>query len=316
MTKTFDFQTYLADGRKKVEDRLKLVFDQERPALHASLYEAMSYSVLNGGKRLRALLCLASAQACKKYSVSRDKTDDQIEEMVMPLACALEMVHAMSLIHDDLPCLDNDELRRGKPTNHRVFGEAMALLAGDGLLVFANEYLIGESLEKVLPQDLLAVSHGLSRALGTTGMVGGQVLDMSNTGSADGQLDLVVLENIHNGKTGALIRFCLWGGARAIGADELRLSAMARFGEILGLAFQITDDLLDVTGDAASLGKTPGKDAQSNKATFVRLLGLDGARNKLEMLHKEGSSVLSRALDQNEQQILSNLLDYAINRIN
>lgn len=316
MTKTFDFQTYLADGRKKVEDRLKLVFDQERPALHASLYEAMSYSVLNGGKRLRALLCLASAQACKKYSASRDKTDTQIEEMIMPLSCALEMVHAMSLIHDDLPCLDNDELRRGKPTNHRVFGEAMALLAGDGLLVFANEYLIGESLEKVLPQDLLAVSHGLSRALGPTGMVGGQVLDMSNTGSADGQLDLVVLENIHNSKTGALIRFCLWGGARAIGADELRLSAMARFGEILGLAFQITDDLLDVTGDAASLGKTPGKDAQSNKATFVRLLGLDGARNKLEMLHKEGSSVLSRALDQNEQQILSNLLDYAINRIN
>jgi geranylgeranyl diphosphate synthase type II len=279
------------------------------------LWQSMRYSVLSGGKRLRALLCLASAEAIKP--------EEDIADLVMPCACAVEMVHAMSLIHDDLPAMDNDDFRRGKPTNHKVFGEAMALLAGDALLMLANEILIEETPAKVDPNTLLSVVKELSIATGAHGMVGGQVEDMNFTGSFEQGhtnkefVDENILSSIHRRKTGALITFSVWSGARLVGANEKQLIDLKRFGEILGLAFQITDDLLDVTGDINTLGKTPGKDEAAQKATWVRLFGIDGSRQRLKELESEGLEILqSKNIENGSAPALTELLKYAINRVN
>jgi geranylgeranyl diphosphate synthase type II len=241
----------------------------------------------------------------------------------MPCACAVEMVHAMSLIHDDLPAMDNDDFRRGKPTNHKVFGEAMALLAGDALLMLANEILIEETPAKVDPNTLLSVVKELSIATGAHGMVGGQVEDMNFTGSFEQGhtnkefVDENILSSIHRRKTGALITFSVWSGARLVGANEKQLIDLKRFGEILGLAFQITDDLLDVTGDINTLGKTPGKDEAAQKATWVRLFGIDGSRQRLKELESEGLEILqSKNIENGSAPALTELLKYAINRVN
>ncbi len=236
-------------------------------------------------------------------------------DAVMPLAAAIEMIHAMSLIHDDLPCLDNDDLRRGKPTNHKVYGEAMALLAGDGLLMLASEVLIARSDGDIPRQNLLEVALELSRATGPSGMVGGQVKDMQYTGSQGGELDLSIIESIHSGKTGALIRFALWAPAKLLGAPRKQLDSLWRLGEIIGLAFQITDDLLDVTGDATTLGKTPGKDEASQKATWVRVFGVQGAREKLAQMEREGEALIQdNSLDNSGKPVLLSLLKYSIHR--
>ena len=304
---TFDFKEYVASRRRLVESSLVEYLDHDDPK---ELWESMRYSVLAGGKRLRALLCLASAEAVagQRYALA------------VPCACAIELVHAMSLIHDDLPCLDNDDLRRGRPTNHKVFGEAMALLAGDALLMLAAEILIVRTSCDVDRQVLLDVASELSRATGALGMVGGQVVDMAFTGLAghpDRPVDGDMLESMHRRKTGALIRFSAWSGARLAGADAPRLAVLSRFGEILGLAFQIADDLLDVTGDAQTLGKTPGKDAASKKSTWVSLYGVDQSKAKLSLLEEEGKALLTDSgLESGHSQALASILEYAIHRSN
>ena len=217
--------------------------------------------------------------------------------------------------HDDLPCLDNDDLRRGKATNHKVFGEAMALLAGDGLLMLAIEVLLARSDKRIKRENLITVALELCRATGPSGMVGGQVKDMQFTGAEEADFDIAVVESIHAGKTGALIRFALWSPAKLLDAPQKQTDALARLGEIIGLAFQITDDLLDVTGDATTLGKTPGKDEASQKATWVRVFGVDGARKKLALLEAEGEALItSNSLDNSGVPVLLSLLKYSIHR--
>ncbi len=311
----FDFESYLLARRKLVEDRLAIYLVDREPV---RLWQSMRYSVLSGGKRLRAMLTLAAAEAIAASKAQANNGQSKVLdpiETVLPCACAIEMVHAMSLVHDDLPCLDNDDLRRGKPTNHKVYGEALALLAGDGLLMLANEILIEHTSKAVNPSDLLTVAQHLCQATGPSGMVGGQVKDMEFTGSDDTKFDIATVESIHAGKTGALIRFSLWSGGKLMGANENQLASLYRLGEILGLAFQITDDLLDVTGDAKTLGKTPGKDEASKKATWVRAIGVDGARQKLNEMESEGVTLIEEsALDIKGAPVLKALLKYAIHR--
>lgn len=303
----FNFETYLASRRRLVEERLEQYLAGGEPSV---LFESMRYSVLSGGKRLRAVLVIAAAEAVA--AKQQHSQSSQAIEKVLPCACAIEMVHAMSLIHDDLPALDNDDLRRGKATNHKVFGEAMALLAGDGLLMLANEVLIAHTKD-VAAAHLLDVTLELSRATGPLGMVGGQVKDMEFTGSAD-HIDVDTVASIHAAKTGALIRFALWSGGRLMGGSDKQLESLYRLGEILGLAFQIQDDLLDVTGDAKTLGKTPGKDQASKKATWVAAIGIDGARKKLAELEAEGRQLITASLDNPNSPALLCLLEYSIHR--
>jgi geranylgeranyl diphosphate synthase type II len=325
--KKFDFDQYAFDRRKLVEERLSAYLSLNDPP---ALWAAMRYSVLSGGKRLRALLCLAGAEA-----ISTNPLEETLARS-LPCACAIEMIHAMSLIHDDLPCMDNDDFRRGKPTNHKVYGEAMALLAGDALLMHATDILIDETPADLDTHTLLCVVRELSRAAGAKGMVAGQVDDMTSSTDAaqlqpedavrlstmsdarnDIRIDVATIEKIHRRKTGALIRFSIWSGAKLSGAAELQLEGLSRFGEILGLAFQITDDLLDVTGDRQTLGKTPGKDEAAKKLTWVSVFGLDGARNRLSELEAEGEQLLSSlALQSGSIPALGSLLKYAIHRIN
>ncbi|MBX9691577.1 MAG: polyprenyl synthetase family protein [Cyanobacteria bacterium] len=357
----FDLKTYLDTRREAIEIALENFLPLGKPEI---LWDSMRYSSLSPGKRIRGLLCVAAyetihlqARAESKMSQSNgvcashltDETSRDVgvidqyikdpyssssqEEWrainideVLPCACALEMVHAMSLIHDDLPCLDNDDLRRGKPTNHKIYGEAMALLAGDALLMRAVEILISQTPGSVDRESLLDITRTLAEATGPDGMVGGQVFDLMYTGqigdaretAVNGEtsrLSLEVVEEIHKGKTAALIRFALWSGAKLAGATKQQLDAINEFGSLLGLAFQITDDLLDVTGEKEVLGKTPGKDEAAKKATWVAVFGLDGAREKLALLETEACSILSDAkLNPSDFPALAALLGLAIHR--
>jgi geranylgeranyl diphosphate synthase type II len=341
----FDFDAYISARRSLIEERLDRYLTSKKGGV---LWDSMRYSVLSGGKRLRAILCLAVAEAMASGLDDGQLDVSDVIEIALPCACAIEMVHAMSLIHDDLPALDNDDLRRGKPTNHKVFGEAVALLAGDALLMLANQILIDETPRSVDSDTLLSVVSELARATGPEGMVGGQVADMIYTGvpGRDGAcggkkmlqrddlatefqegsedaagdqpvLTASVMEEIHMAKTGALIRFSVWSGARLMGAPLDKLDNLALYGEVLGLAFQIADDLLDVTGDSATLGKTPGKDEASDKATFVRLFGIDGARARLKDLEATGLNMVEQcAANSSGIPALKALLQYAIHRSN
>lgn len=320
----FDLHKYATERRILIEKRLEDVLSTREPAL---LWESMRYSVLSGGKRIRALLCLASAEAIE--SAGQQSAESQqilAQDKAIACACAIELIHAMSLIHDDLPCMDNDDVRRGKPTNHKVFGEATALLAGDALLVFATEILIRQTPATVSPDLLLDVIGELHRATGPEGMVGGQVADSIATGlihqSASikmepAELNAALLESIHKRKTGALLRFSTWSGARLAGADERLLKILGRYGELLGLAFQIADDLLDVTGDVRTLGKTPGKDEASGKLTWVSLHGIERSQKQLTELEQEGKSLLTQCnLPEAGIAPLNALLEFAIYRSN
>jgi geranylgeranyl diphosphate synthase type II len=226
------------------------------------LLAAMEYSLLAGGKRLRPVLCLSCAAACGLE-----------ETRALPFAASIELIHTYSLIHDDLPAMDDDDLRRGRPTNHKAFDEATAILAGDGLLTEAFVSIAGTPLP---PDRVLAALGELARAAGAAGMVGGQMLDMEYTGA--GAADLEALAAMHARKTGALIRAsCLCGGLLA-GAGAERIAALDGYGAAFGAAFQIVDDILDVTGTAEQLGKTPGKDTSQGKLTYPSLLGLERSR--------------------------------------
>lgn len=309
----FDFLEYATTRRNKIEDLLSAYLSEEDPA---ALFDSIRYSVLGGGKRIRALICLAAGEAVLYGKFGADGSDKAFELLRSCLA-AIEMVHAMSLIHDDLPCMDNDDVRRGRPTNHKVYGEALALLAGDALLVMANELFLGQASAEIDSKTLIKVSIALSKATGAKGMVGGQVADMEATGqlAKENRPAAERLSLIHERKTGALIRFSAWSGAALCGADEPTLEAFGRFGDILGLAFQIADDLLDVTGDMQSLGKTPGKDQASGKLTWVSVHGIEAARKKLEELGAEAESILRQAQLPAEAKLpLKALLTFAASR--
>jgi geranylgeranyl diphosphate synthase type II len=228
-----------------------------------TIHQAMRYSLFAGGKRIRPILCLSAAETIREDAPGVEK-----------VACALELVHTYSLIHDDLPSLDNDDYRRGRLTCHRIYGEAMAVLAGDALLTLAFQVLA--ECEEVSPAARVRMGAELARAAGTrAGMIGGQVADLE----AEGQpIDAGNLHYIHRAKTGALIRASVRLGALCGGATEAQEDALGRYGEHVGLAFQIVDDILDVVGNSAELGKTAGKDAAQSKATYPAFYGLEDSR--------------------------------------
>ena len=271
----FDFPAYLEAARLRVEAALAASLGPERPE---SLRESMRYSLLAGGKRLRPILCLAACELAGADS-----------ELAMPTGVALEMIHTMSLIHDDLPAMDNDDLRRGRPTNHKVYGEANAILAGDALLTRAFEMVALRS--PGVPADrLLAVVGELSLAAGAPGLVGGQVVDLECEGK---DVDLDTLEYIHLHKTGALLRACVLTGALVGGASAELQAALVSYARGIGLAFQIVDDILDVTASSEVLGKTAGKDLTADKTTYPKLLGLEQSRQRAAHLVAEAKQALA-----------------------
>ena len=268
------YEQQLTADREQIEQALRACFGEREP--RADLYDAMQYSLLAGGKRLRPVLLLESCRMC----------GGEVDKAI-PFACAVEMIHTYSLIHDDLPCMDNDDLRRGKPTNHKVYGEATAVLAGDGLLTAAFETMLEA---QGLPQDrVLAAAACLAQAAGGRGMVGGQALDMVGEGHA---LSLSEVEELQRLKTGALICAAAEMGCILAGGDEKARTAVRKYARKLGLAFQIRDDILDVEGDAAVLGKPVGSDARSEKTTFVTLKGVAACQEQVENLTQEAQAAL------------------------
>ncbi|OSM05320.1 polyprenyl synthetase family protein [Magnetofaba australis] len=263
---TFDFHAYLKSRKALVEEALdRLVPAADR--LPARLNGAMRYSLLIGGKRLRPILALA---ACEAVGAPLERA--------MNFAAALECIHTYSLIHDDLPAMDDDDLRRGHPTCHKQYDEATAILAGDALLTLAFE-LAARPVEEVRAEQQLAIIEKLSAAAGVHGMVGGQMLDMEAEGQ---ELDLPGLQNIHIHKTGALIYIACLGGALLGGGTPEQAQQLKRYGERIGLAFQITDDILDEVGDSLEMGKNVGADREHNKATYPKLMGLAQARQEAQ----------------------------------
>ncbi|MGE5841829.1 MAG: polyprenyl synthetase family protein [Deltaproteobacteria bacterium] len=265
-----DLKDYLRDKRVLVDRALKTVFPEpEGPS--ADLVRAMTYSLFAGGKRLRPILCIAGAEAVGKEP-----------RTVLAFACGLELIHTYSLIHDDLPAMDNDDLRRGKPTNHKVFGEALALLAGDGLLTEA--FRLMAAVNGVDPRSLLRVIQMVGSAAGYQGMVGGQVVDIQSEGKP---VDPSLVDYIHSHKTGALIHASVTSGAiLGLGTEE-QVKAISSYGDRIGLAFQIADDILDVEGDSKTMGKGVGGDAKKKKITFPGAVGLQKAKEIQSRLVEE-----------------------------
>lgn len=263
---------------KERSEQVDAALDRYLPPLAAvpqRLHEAIRYSVLAPGKRLRPILVLASAEAVGGKP-----------ETVMPTACALECIHVFSLIHDDLPCMDDDDYRRGRLTNHKVFGEAMAMLAGDALQALAFE-LIADNAAAVAPDRVVAVIKRIANAAGTWGMVGGQVVDIESEGK---EISAETLEYIHAHKTGALLTASVLAGAILCGADSAQQQALERYGRSIGLAFQIADDILDIVGDQEKIGKPVGSDEGKDKATYPKLYGLEESRRRA---HAEVASAVA-----------------------
>jgi geranylgeranyl diphosphate synthase, type II len=292
-----NFAAYLSERKEQIEEFLKESLALKPVA--SRLWEAMRYSSLNGGKRLRGILCLAACEAI----------NPSVYQKALPVAAALECVHAMSLIHDDLPCMDNDNLRRGKPTCHIAYDEATALLAGDALLVEGLSLCLKAELE---PQQTLAIAQELTQAIGAHGMTGGQMIDLEKTNS--NETTLAELEQMHKLKTGALLRASVVCGGIAGGASQKQLSAFSNYAQKIGLAFQIIDDVLDTESDAATLGKTAGKDLVQNKTTYPKLIGLAQSKERAEILVYEAKSCLAEA--QINFDPLSKIANYVIERKN
>ena len=271
-----DLKAYLRDKRAQVDEALKTVFPEPRGP-SGDVVRAMTYSLFAGGKRLRPILCIAGAEAVGEEG-----------KKVLPVACGLELIHTYSLIHDDLPVMDNDDLRRGKPTNHKVFGEAVALLAGDGLLTEAFRLMSGTG--GVNPRSLLRVIQLVGSAAGYHGMVGGQVVDIQSEGKP---VDPSLVEFIHSHKTGALIHASVTSGAILAEGTEEQVKAIASYGEKIGLAFQIADDILDVEGDSETMGKGVGGDARKKKITFPGAVGLKKSKEMQGRLIEEAVVALN-----------------------
>jgi geranylgeranyl diphosphate synthase, type II len=296
-TTAFDLAAYLRDRQPKVEAALDAAVS---PGYPDTIYAAMRYSLLAGGKRLRPILCLASCE------LIGDNVD-----LAMPMACALEMIHTMSLIHDDLPAMDNDDYRRGKLTNHKVYGEDIAILAGDGLLAYAFEYIATQTQGVSADRVLKAIAN-LARAVGAEGLVGGQVVDLESEGKTD--ISIETLTYIHNHKTGALLKSAVVCGAILAGATESEIEKLAKFAHNIGLAFQIIDDILDITATQAELGKTAGKDLTAQKATYPKLWGLAESKLQADRLVAEAKTILAEFGDR--ARPLQALADYITDRKN
>jgi geranylgeranyl diphosphate synthase type II len=271
-----DLSAYLDRRRGEIDAALERILDSTaRAGCPPSVIESMRYSVMAGGKRFRPVLTLASAEA---VAAAAEIDEAAARDRALPAACAIEFIHTYSLVHDDLPAMDNDTLRRGRPTSHVVFGEGMAILAGDGLLTLAFEIMGSDSEQTGSdPARRLRAIGVIARAAGATGMVGGQAIDLQAVGRA-GQLDADSLRAMHARKTGALITAAAVSGAILAGAPDALVGAIRKYAVELGLAFQIVDDILDVEGEAAALGKTAGKDAAAGKPTYPALFGLDESR--------------------------------------
>jgi geranylgeranyl diphosphate synthase type II len=273
-----DIQRYLQERKAWVEAALARYLPAE-DAYPPVIFQAMRYSVFAGGKRVRPILAIAAAEAVGATA------DD-----VMPLACALECIHTYSLIHDDLPALDNDDYRRGRLTNHKVFGEANAILAGDALLTLAFELLSdARRWPAYRPDRILPVVHEIAYAIGGFGMIGGQVVDLQMEGR---EVDLPTLHYIHAHKTGALIRAAVRSGALLAGGSAAEVGALTEYGTHVGLAFQIMDDILDVKGDERLMGKALRKDAERRKATYPGVVGLAAAEERAEAAVRAGLAAL------------------------
>jgi len=267
-----DITKYLRDKKEIVDAALDKYLPKETE-FPPTLHKAIRHSLFDGGKRIRPILSITTFEALGGKG-----------DAILPFACALEMIHTYSLIHDDLPAIDNDDYRRGKPTCHKVFGEAIGILAGDALLTEAFKLMTSRHLHEKLCHDqrlILDIIHEVAQAAGILGMIGGQVIDIESEGK---EVDFSTLQYIHTHKTGALILASIRIGAKLASADEDRLKAFTRYGERIGLAFQIVDDVLNVEGKAALLGKKTGSDLSKGKATYPSLLGLEESKRRAKEL--------------------------------
>ncbi|KAL3695877.1 hypothetical protein R1sor_009953 [Riccia sorocarpa] len=296
--KAFNFKDYMKEKAIAVNSALDLAVPLQYPE---KVTEAMRYSLLAGGKRVRPALCIA---ACELVGGK--------QETVMPTACAMEMIHTMSLIHDDLPCMDNDDLRRGVPTNHKKYGEDTALLAGDALLAFAFEHIARDTSGVPAERVVRVISH-LGKAVGAEGLVAGQVVDIMSEG--DPTVTLETLEYIHLHKTAGLLESSVVCGAIIGGASEEEIETLSKYSRYVGLSFQVIDDILDVTQSSEELGKTAGKDLLVDKATYPKLLGLEKSKEfAAELTHKAKEQL--RIFDPVKCAPLLGLADYIANRQN
>lgn len=292
------FESYLQQKKLLVDHTLERLLppSTEEPRV---IHESMRYSVFAGGKRLRPILAIAA------YEIL-----GQTNDAILPPACGLELIHTYSLIHDDLPCMDDDDMRRGQPTNHKVYGEGIAVLAGDALLSLAFECFLGRGLNGNIPLANLARAAGrIAQAIGTNGLVGGQVMDIARS-SNDRKLS--TLETTCRMKTGRLIEVSLESGAILGGADDRTTKALCHYGQALGLAFQITDDILNVTGDAGIMGKAVNSDKAHHKVTFPELLGLDTSMANAQDWTGEAKDAISQFGE--SAWFLRELADYVLDR--
>ncbi len=301
MTSGIELTTWMPAQLQRVERALEQWVPLQAPG---GLGQAMRYAVLDGGKRLRPMLVLAA-----RHAVAQGQQDAQLEEAALRAACAIELIHAYSLVHDDMPCMDNDILRRGKPTVHVHFGQAQALLAGDALQALAFEVLTPPA--SVMPDPLQGrLCRILARAAGHAGMAGGQAIDLASVGQ---HLDEATLRQMHRLKTGALLEASVALGAACGHADALAQQHLELYAQAIGVAFQVIDDVLDVTADAATLGKTAGKDAAHDKPTFVSLMGLDASRQYADELLQQAMQALDRS-GLKETRLLADLALHVVAR--
>lgn len=296
-----DFDTWLPARVQQVEASLEHALPSA-DVVPARLHEAMRYAVLGGGKRVRAALVYAAGEASLQSSAPTSAQQMALDHA----AVAVELVHAYSLVHDDLPCMDDDTLRRGRPTVHVKFDEATAMLAGDALQPLAFESL---GLMPVAPALVVQATQLLARAIGSQGMVGGQAIDCESVGRV---LDQDTLQQMHRMKTGALLEASVLLGGIVAGASSIVRDGLERYAAAIGLAFQVADDILDVTADTATLGKTAGKDLLENKPTYVSTLGLEGSRELLHALRDEARTALL-PLGPSASQ-LANIADFIVGR--
>ncbi|BBN12575.1 geranylgeranyl diphosphate synthase, type II [Marchantia polymorpha subsp. ruderalis] len=292
----FDLKAHMSAIAEAVNRELDVLVPVRYPE---KIHEAMRYSLLSPGKRVLPLMCIS---ACELVGGSQD--------VALPAACGLEMIHAMSLIHDDLPCMDNDDLRRGKPTNHKVFGEDMAVLAGDALLTLAFECMTKTPSSVPAGRVVRSIAI-LGKSLGAQGVVAGQIMDIASEGDPD--VSLETLEYIHVHKTGALVEFAAACGAILGGGSEEEIASLSEYGRCLGLLHQVVDDILDVTKSSQQLGKTAGKDVLAKKATYPKLLGLKESQDFAQELARRAKSFLS-SFDPQKAAPLYSLADYIANR--
>lgn len=288
-------KTYLETSKQSIEQWLSIVLKPPIPE-YKQLYEAMNYSLLQGGKRIRPILTKAVLDAMKLDA-----------SLYKEFLCALECIHTYSLIHDDLPAMDNDDYRRGNLTNHKVYGDGMAILAGDGLLTYAFQ-LCSENTTASAEQKIKAIQC-LATSAGPAGMVGGQAFDLLSEGK---HIPLEELKVLHSGKTGALFNAAIELGLILSNADRTKYAAYMTYANCLGLLFQITDDILDVTGTIEELGKIPGSDIRQDKSTYVSLLGLEQARKEAQAVAQKAHSALATIED--NTHILSAIIDYLMDR--